>query len=229
MSPPCALLALLVAASPAASAPQKRSASDPEVRKLVEYVIKVPTGELAPQTIPPFLEVDPATLPDELKGKWWAKKEELFALQKIAGGKKKAPLRRIAMEAKAKCTQEEASDQQLKIMKMAGFDRILESELLELMNKTNCSECELQEEFTLRVFQLVPGKDGKLKMGGKEEKAEKPKEAKTAPAGKADKPKMAYMLHETDPIWTVIATIRQGGQASAGTNFFGIGGHPKCR
>ncbi|HVE11821.1 MAG TPA: hypothetical protein VNI01_00385 [Elusimicrobiota bacterium] len=207
MIPAAGLLAALLAVSPARAAEPKpaaaKSSLDPDSLKLVQYVLRTPTGELAPETIPPFMALDPSAVPNDLKAKVLAKREELLALQKIAGGKKKAPLRRIGNDAKAKCSQEDATDAKIKIMRMAGFSLIEEHELMELMNKTNCSECELQEEFTLQVEKLPPKEKG-------------------------GKPRVAYLLHESDPIFAVIATIRQGG-AGTGTNFFGVGGGPKCR
>lgn len=199
---PVTALALLAALAWAAPAPPPAAKLDPDLKKLIEYVLGNPVNTLSEKAIPPFMEIDPKTLPPDLRGKVEVKQAEFSALQKVATGKRKSFLRRIGNDEAARCEDEEGTEAKLKALKMAGFEVIDESELLELQRRTSCSQCELQEEFTLRVLNLPPAK----------------------PKGR---PRVAFLLYTSDPIFAVIASIRQGGEGP--TAFFGVGGHPKCR
>lgn len=197
---PLAALLLLIPA-------QARAALDPDELKLVRYVLRTPTAQLAPETIPPFLELDPAELPKDLRGGWWAKKEELEALAKIAAGRKKAPLRRIGNDEEPLCEIEEANARKLGILGMAGFVPVEEHEVIKLLDKTSCTECELQTEFTLRIFEKKPAGKPKKKPGRLER---------------------IYRMHAKDPLMALVSAMRAG-QEGSGTSFFGIGMYPKCR
>ena len=70
------------------------------------------------------------------------------------------------------------------------------------MQKTNCSECELNEEFSLTIY-IVP------------------------PKKKTEKAVRYLFLSQNDPLMGLIASYRAGGQG--GTNFFGSGGIGGCR
>jgi hypothetical protein len=72
-----------------------------------------------------------------------------------------------------------------------------------LMKETRCSECELRTEFTLTLIVTPP-----KKKGGKKE--------------------LNYLLHQKDPIMTLIGGRRAGANMTS-TAFFGISSGPKCR
>lgn len=191
-----ALLVLLLAL-PASAADNGR-----DVVKLVEYFLKTPTGELKPELVPHFMEVDPKTLPAKLQEPYQVKKEELNALRKAS--KKSALLRRIGQEEIKDCEIERTDDKGLGILKLAGYAEIYENEEVHVINKTSCTECELVEEFTLRMLLLPPKKPG-----GKKRKV--------------------FLLHGNDPLWIYVGAYRKGNENPFGTGFFGIGGGPKCR
>jgi len=170
----------------------------------VDYVLKTHTGDLNPDAIPPYMELDEKTLPGRLRERFLAKKEELLALKKIAEGKKKPPLRRLGIppEEKPVCDPR-TGEMHLKVLKQAGFAELASDEMRFIMDKTGCDECELMAEFSMEVVAVPPKK----------------KEEKTL---------RHYLLHSSDPIWTVVAMYRDGTYRQ-GTNFFGAAMTPKCR
>lgn len=209
-----ALLPALAAAAPAkpapkAGAPVKPAAEEPgtastETLKLVDYVLKTHTGDLHPEAVPPYMEVDEKTLPGKLREPYLAKKEELLALKKIAEGKKKPPLRRLGIpEDEKPACEPRTGEIHLKVLKQAGFAELASDEMRFIMERTGCSECELMAEFSMEVVDIPPKK----------------KEEKTL---------RHYLLHGSDPIWTIVAMYRDG-SFRTGTNFFGASMGPKCR
>ncbi|MEK7743006.1 MAG: hypothetical protein AAB578_01345 [Elusimicrobiota bacterium] len=172
--------------------------------RLVEHFLGVPTIELPPEGVPEFLEVDAKTLPKKLRTPYQAKKEELLALKKIVDGKKKGTVRRQGVEPIGKCGFENTDEAGLGIYSLAGYGPITEEEEAYLMKKTGCTECELADEFSLKLMSV------KSKVKGR-------------------KPRTVYLLHAKDPLQVFVGLYRQGAEAPEGTNFFGVSPNPKCR
>ncbi|MEK7657300.1 MAG: hypothetical protein AAB412_06050 [Elusimicrobiota bacterium] len=172
--------------------------------RLVEHFLGVPTIELPPEGVPEFLEIDAKTLPKKLRTPYQAKKEELLALKKIVDGKKKGTVRRQGVEPIGKCDFENTDEAGLGMYSLAGYGPITEEEEAYLMKKTGCTECELADEFSLKLMSV------KSKVKGK-------------------KPRTVYLLHGKDPLQVFVGLYRQGAEAPEGTNFFGVSPNPKCR
>ncbi|HVE11822.1 MAG TPA: hypothetical protein VNI01_00390 [Elusimicrobiota bacterium] len=194
-----ALLAASAAAAPA-KAPPKVPPADADTVKLVEYVLRTPTNELAPETVPPFLEIDPASLPERLRDRYSGKRVELETLAKLSEGKKKPFIRRLGNDAEARCDYEEDDGRKLGIYRSVGFEEIYEDEVVKLSDRTKCTTCEMQEEFTLRM--LIVKKKGEKQ------------------------PTKHYLLHAKDPLFAIVGAIRQG--IGTGTNFFGVASGAQC-
>lgn len=174
-----------------------------EVETLVLYVLDTPTGDLDVDLLEAFLDLENKEVPKPLRERFLAKKQEITALDKIAQGNKKPPLRRIGAAEKPLCEIEDSSEMKIGLLKSMGYFEIDEFEEAQLMGKTNCTECELQSEFTLLVLAV--------------------------PAKKKGKPLLKrLLLHRRDPIAVVLELLREG-KTNQGTNFFGLGGFPKCR
>ncbi|MFC1679405.1 hypothetical protein ACFL2T_04270 [Elusimicrobiota bacterium] len=182
-----------------------RAAASKDTVAMVEFFIKADTASLPPEIVPEFMEVDPKTLPRRLQDKCRAKQAEFSALQRVAAGKMKPPLRRLGVKEEAKCDMREESAYYVKTLKSMGFAEITSDEEGYLMEKTKCTECELQEEFSLMIV-LVPSKK------------------------KKELPTRHLLLQGTDPLWALVGRYRQGKTGNTtGTAFFGIGMHPACR
>jgi hypothetical protein len=190
------------ALAPMAHAAEAKASSD--TVRLVEHFLGVPTIELPPEGVPEFLEIDAKTLPKKLRTPYQAKKEELLALKKIVDGKKKGTVRRQGMDPIGKCEFENTDETGMAMYSMAGYGSISEEEEGHLIKKTGCTECELADEFSLKLLSV------KSKVKGK-------------------KPKAVYLLHGKDPLWVFVDLYRQGSEAPQGTNFFGVSSNPKCR
>ena len=194
---------LLVAADSSARAKFKPPRAKPgsDSVELAEYVIRTPTDNLVVEAIDPFMDIEPKSLPPRLLGPYLARREELETIQRIEEGKKKPLVRRGGKDAKsAKCQVEEDDGRKARFLPGAGFKRIEAADIARIMEKTRCSQCELQEEFTLRV--LLEKRSGSK---GKKE--------------------WLFLLHERDPLWAVLGAK---GRSSGGTNFFAVGGAPMC-
>jgi len=211
MGRPIAVLALLLAAAlaePAHAARKKAEKPEPGVTassttiKMVEHFTTVETADLPVEAIPEFMAVDPKTLPSRLRTKYQAKKLELAALKKNADGKKKGFFRRMGNDKQALCVPEEGDEQTVALLPQMGFEPITEDEEKFLMQKTNCSECELNEDFSLTMYIVPPKKKG-------------------------DKGIRYLFLSQNDPLMGLIASYRAGGTGP--TAFFGIGGAGGCR
>ena len=210
----CVLLAALLlglsGAGPAwakkakAAAPADLGTADADTINLVETFLARPTSELPPEAVPPFMAVDPASLPLRLREKYRVKRTELLTLKKINEGRQKPPLRRLGVEETATCEVKRESAQFLKLMGQMGFAEITHDEEGFLMDKTKCSECELQAEFSLQIVEVPPVKKGQL--------AER-----------------HLLLNGNDPLWALVGLYRQGREKTTGTSFFGIGMQPACR
>ena len=191
-------------AAPVAEAakPEAGVTASPETVKLVELFVTKETADLPPEDVPQFMAVDAKTLPSKLRAKYLAKKLELIALKRNADGKRKGFFRRMGNDKQAQCSYEEGDEETVGLLRQMGFEQISEDEERFLMQKTNCSECELTEEFTLTMYIVPPKKKG-------------------------DKAVRYLFLSQSDPLMGLVASYRAGG--SGPTNFFGIGGAGGCR
>lgn len=180
-----------------AEAPAAPTAQDKE--KLVQAFLNTQTTELPPDLIPEFLAIDPQELPQKLRQPFAAKRLELYTLKQLVEGKKKGGVRMP----EADCSMDkEAKSDSAGILKFAGYEEITDDEERWVMDKTKCTERDLQCEFTLQVVTA------------------KVKNKKTSYVRKF------LFLHPKDPIFAMIAQYREVGRAKQ-TNFFGLGG-PVC-
>lgn len=203
-----ALLALLLPVSASAKkakpAEEAFTASSTTVR-MVEYFIKTETGDLPPENIPEFVAIDPKTLPSRLRPGFQSRRAELMSLKRLSDQRKRPAFRRLGKEGeKAQCDIEEGSEQYVKSLRDMGFEQISKGEEDFLMEKTKCSECELQEESSM-IMVLVPS------------------------AKKGEPPTRYMFMNSSDPLFALVAVYRQGKDSTTGTNFFGIGMAPFCR
>lgn len=177
---------------PGKAVAEKYTASKDTV-KLVRYVTTTDTADLNPEVIPPFMEVDAATLPGSLRPKYRAKVAELEALRTIAEGKKKPPIRRAGKEENHDCDIEEGTLAYVNMLKETGFEPIATDEENFLLSRTKCTQCELMSEFTLKIV-VVPAKK------------------------KGERPTAYRFLSVSDPLMALVAQYRS---KHVGTNFFG--------
>ena len=141
-------LAVLLGFSFAWAQDQTAKTVDPDTLAMDKRFLKVPTQNLPPEHIQRFLDVDPKALPKKLRSAYRAKKIELYALKKVAKGKKKGTVRLIGDE----CAMVQgAAGQSAKILMMAGFVEITEDEEAWVMHRTNCTERDLLCEFSLQI------------------------------------------------------------------------------
>ncbi|MFA5140139.1 MAG: hypothetical protein WC728_12985 [Elusimicrobiota bacterium] len=198
------LLPVSVAAKKAKPADEPFTASTGTV-KLVERFVKTEIGDLPPEQIPEFVSIDPKTLPSKLRPQFQARRAELMSLKRLSDQRMRPAFRRLGKEGeKVQCEVEEGSQQYVDSLRSMGFEQISKSEEDFLMEKTKCSECELQEESSM-IIVLVPGK-------------------------KKDEPPTRYLfMSSSDPLFALVAVYRQGKESTTGTNFFGIGMTPFCR
>jgi hypothetical protein len=208
------LLLLLAAFAPAATKPP----ADKDTVKLVEMFLTTPTGDLPPEAVPAFMEVDPDTLPDKavlVRGQdgkkpvkmkmstgYKAKKAELEGLRLAASMKKRpgfVPLRTGKED--PKCGEpRKGTDEQLMILRFAGYQEAEERDVVWAEGEVHCSECEMETEFSLiRVAWKDPGEKGSH---------------------------IRFFFHELDPVWVLIGAHRSG-RSPFGTAFFGTG-KPTC-
>ncbi|MBI5623179.1 MAG: hypothetical protein HY924_05305 [Elusimicrobia bacterium] len=203
-----ALLAALLCCGLAGTAPAAGRANpktaDPETLKLVELFLKTSVPELPPESVPYFLAVDTATLPDRLLHRFLAKRIELLALKRLSDSRAKGSLKRAGMDPETTCGNPDIlTPRALAFLKQMGFNEYKDVEVAYLMKETNCTECELRSEFTLTVVQ-VPAKD------------------------KRKKASVKYLFRDDDPIIALLAHYYSGTK-NRNTSFFGIGSSPKCR
>jgi hypothetical protein len=201
-----ALLVLLFSCGlgPPALAASSKSKQDPEAVKLVELFLKAQVADLPPDSVPYFLAIDTATLPDRLLHPFLAKRLELLTLKRLAEGERKGNLRRYGEVPEENCGDADVlTEKALKLLRDMGFVERKDEEVAFLMKETNCTECELRTEFSLTVIQLEP------KPGRK-------------------KPPVRFFFQAKDPILALLVNFRNP-EKYGSTSFFGIGGKPKCR
>lgn len=196
---------LVLLAAGVSGAARASEAADKDEIKLVEYVTRTDTSELNPALIPPFMKINPEALPGKLRMPYEAKRDELEVLAKLAEGRKKPPIRRAGQEPMETCMREKKPKKYVDMLTgMMGFFEIYEDEVEFLQKKTNCSFCELAEEFSFTPILQLPEK-------------------------KKEKPKKRYLLHIKDPLEAYVGQYRKSGGAKSGTNFFATGFMGACR
>lgn len=167
--------------------------ADKDTVRLVEHVTSVPTGDLDPRLIPPFIAVDWKSLPKRLQARQRAKAAELNALRKISEGKRKAPIRLAGQEEVATCDFEDGDPAYVETLRQSGFEEISQDEENFLMRRAKCTQCELISEFTLKIV-IVP--DG----------------------GEKGSAASYRFLSGSDPLMALVAQYRE---KRVGTDFFG--------
>ena len=172
-----------------AEAPKTPTAEDKE--RLVQAFLDTPTIELPPDLIPEFLALAPEELP--------AKRLELYTLKQIVEGKKKGGVR--MPEENCSLTKDAKGDS-VGIVRAAGFVEINDEEERWVMDKTKCTEHDLQCEFTLQIV------------------------AARVKNKKASYVQRFLFMHPKDPIFALVGQYRAVGRIKQ-TNFFGLGG-PTC-
>jgi len=194
---------ILILVLPLSAKKKKAAGPDPTTDVgLVQLFLKVNTNRLPVSEIPRFIDINALKLPRKLRAPFRAKRAELLALKNINDGKTKPPIRRAGKEPEDECSGEEVEPEMSKQMGKMGFGQIYDDEVTHLEKVTKCTQCELVEEWTLKVY-IVP------------------------PQGKSKHATRYFFLHKKDPLWTKVAEYRNGG--SGGTNFFSIGFAGACR
>lgn len=168
--------------------------ADKDTLKLVEHVVKTETADLDYALVPPFMSLDPKSLPKDLRAVYQAKRAELNALRKISENKRKPPIRRAVEPKEPACAPEEGDAAYVRALRGMGFEEIDETELDYLSKKTKCSECELHEESSLMSV-VIPAKK------------------------KKDRATRHLFLSQSDPWMAIVLRFRSGGRG--GTDFFG--------
>jgi len=189
------LLMLSLPAALRAADPPPAAALDADTLAMVKTFLKLPTEKLPAAHVGRFLGVDPGALPEKLRKPFLAKRLELYTLKQIADGKKRGTVRMPEEKCSAPIM---AQGNSAGILLSAGFVEIYDDEEKFVMDKTNCTENDLQCEFTL---QIVIEKKG-------------------------NKTFRRLFLHERDPIMAIVGQYRDAGKTKQ-TNFFGIG-FPAC-
>lgn len=199
-----AVLALALASAPASAEAAPSRPVDKDTLEFVEQFLKIETAKLPPDLIPRFMEVETEALPPRLRQKAKARKIELETLLKISQSGNKPPIRRLGQEPLERCAKrKEDNDEIVKMLRSMGFQQIGDEEEAWLEQKTNCTECELMEEFSLEVVMVRPKEKGKPWV-------------------------RYYLLHDSDPLMALLAQYRAG-STGQGTNFFGTGFFGSCR
>ena len=199
-----ALTLLALALAVRSAEPAKQPKASAEEIKLVELILKTPTDRLVPEAIPAFMTVDPLGLPEKLREPYRAKRMELLALKKVSDAKRKPPIRRLGLQS-PKCEEPiEGTPRFLQALGFAGFVRVKKADVEAAEEETNCSECELETEFTL------------LRVNVEETE------------GKTKTKKLRYYFYGGDPIFVFIHAHQSGQPITTGTAFFGAGAMPRC-
>ncbi len=178
--------------------------ADKDTIELVDSFLKADTNRLPAGAIPVFMKIDHETLPVRQRIPFRAKKAELQALRMKIDSKRKPPIRRAGQEPLKDCRPEKGSKQLVDSLIGMGFEQLEPDEVRYLEGKTRCSECELVEEFGLKVMIVPPNKKKKQKH-----------------------PRRYYLMHASSPAMALLAAYRGG--SKGGTNFFGVGFFGACR
>jgi len=174
-----------------------RSAPDTDTVAMVQAFLKMPTEKLPAEHIPRFLSVDPETLPAKLRRPFIVKRLELYTLKQLADGRKRGSVR---MPEENCDVPKDAKSNSAAVLKMAGYEEILEGEESWVIQQTKCTEHDLLCEFSLQILLVREGQSKRTRR--------------------------LLFLHEKDPLFALVAQYREGHVGS--TKFFGIGGFPSC-
>lgn len=190
------LLLLLLLASGAGAAPKAavdNGTADADTVKLADIAIKSSTAELDPVLAGAFLKVDTATLPARQRAAARGKQMELRALIKVAEGKKKGGIRQIQPD---ECTPPKLTKDDLKwlLNPMLGFVEAQEWAIGEAGTQTECTEQDMQCQFSLHIVDLPKG----------------------------SKPPRRFFFQERDPM-LVIVQMKEKNMSAKQTQFFGAG------
>jgi hypothetical protein len=200
----CVSLVLPAAAAKKSRKKASKASADKDTIELVDSFLKADTAKIPAGAIPVFMKIDPETLPERQRIPYEAKKAELQALRMAAESKRKAPIRRAGEDPIKNCPREKGSKQLVDQLLKMGFGQLEPEEVRYLEKKTRCTECELIDEFGLKVTIVPPNKKKKQKY-----------------------PRRYYLMHQNSPAWALVAAFRKGSQG--GTNFFGVGFFGACR
>lgn len=190
------LLLLLLLASSAVAAPKAavdNGTADADTIKLADIAIKSSTAELDPVLAGAFLKVDTATLPARQRAAARGKQMELRALIKVAEGKKKGGIRQIQPD---ECTPPKLTKDDLKwlLNPMLGFVEAQEWAIGDAGTQTECTEQDMQCQFSLHIVDLPKG----------------------------SKPPRRFFFQERDPM-LVIVQMKEKNMSAKQTQFFGAG------
>lgn len=175
-----------------APAGEPRPAADATTIKLVEHVLKTPTSDLDPTLARAFLKLDVGALPARLRTKARVKRLELNSLIAVSSGRKKGSIRFIGAEG---CVPPKPTPADIPFMVSAGgFVEVQEWALAEASAQTECSEQDLQCEFTLHIVDMPKGR----------------------------KPPRRYFFQERDPMLAIVQ-MKEKNIEGKQTHFFGAG------
>jgi hypothetical protein len=140
------LLLLLLAAASASAAGMDEATT----RKLIDKVLAVPTAEVDPRLVDPFLALDPETAPKPKRKKVAARQIEIRTLFKLHDTKKKGAI----LQPVPGCTVESGvkSHAQVDAYKFAGYEEVQEDERDEVEKRTMCTETDMVCQFSLVIF-----------------------------------------------------------------------------
>jgi len=178
--------------------------ADKDTIDLVDSFLKADTNKLPAGAIPVFMKIDRTTLPVRQRIPYRAKKVELQALRMKIDAKKKPPIRRAGQDPKVGCRPEKGTKQLVDSLLKMNFEQLEPDEVKYLEKKTRCSECELTEEFGLKIYIVPPNKKKKQKY-----------------------PRRYFLMHGSSPAMALLAAYRGG--SNGGTNFFSGGFFGACR
>jgi hypothetical protein len=190
------LLLLLLLACVAGAAPKAavdNGTADADTIKLADIAIKSSTAELDPVLAGAFLKVDTQTLPARQRVAARGKQMELRALIKVAEGKKKGGIRQIQPD---ECVPPKLTKDDLKwlLNPITGFVEAEEWAIGEAGTQTECTEQDMQCQFSLHIVDLPKG----------------------------SKPPRRFFFQERDPM-LVIVQMKEKNMSAKQTQFFGAG------
>ncbi len=181
------------AAKVAKPAPEDPGTADADTVKLAGIVVKTPTDELDPTLAGAFLKVDVGTLPSRQRVAARGKQMELRALIKVAEGKKKGGIRMVGPD---ECVPLKLTEADLKwlLNPMLGFVEAEEWAIGEAGTQTECSELDMQCQFSLHIVYMPKG----------------------------SKPPRRFFFQERDPMLAIVQ-MKERNIDGKQTHFFGAG------
>jgi hypothetical protein len=199
------LLLVVLLLAPAADAAKRKAgagratpAADPgtadaDTVKLADIAIKTSTAELDPTLAGAFLKVDVSTLPSRQRKMARGKQIELRALINVAEGKKKGGIRMIGPE---ECVPPKMTPEDLPMLlnPSLGFVEAQEWAIGEAGTQTECSELDMQCQFSLHIVNMPKG----------------------------SKPPRRFFFQERDPMLAIVQ-MKERNIDGKQTHFFGAG------